>query len=179
MYEIETTPFLKAAAKKSDPEGLIPLPIKVSVLYINAHTLDEEGIYRVSASVSKLNAIKAEFESENKDKYQYPPFSGSSAAGVLVNYIGSLPESLFTTALTHEFITAAEKSGTDTIHKLLLKLPRANLHTLKFLCEHLKLVAQHSEKNKMNIPNLTRCFGPDYNKILQVLISDTSVFPAN
>lgn len=70
--------------RKSDPQQLIPLPIKKSIMYINEHgnvnifiifqmqnyvtfrwktALDEEGIYRVSAGVAKIKRIRHEFDS--------------------------------------------------------------------------------------------------------------------
>jgi len=136
--------------RKSDPQQLIPLPIKKSIMYINDHgisnflsimkrngviifswatALDDEGIYRVSAGVAKLKKIRQEFDSGYNIKpltmfttvfdrffldkagrgnqFEYPPFSGYEAAGIVINYIGSLPESLFTNELIKKFNEAA------------------------------------------------------------------------
>jgi hypothetical protein len=169
---------LELAAKKSDPQQLIPLPIKKSIMYINDHALDDEGIYRVSAGVAKLKKIRQEFDSGRGNQFEYPPFSGYEAAGIVINYIGSLPESLFTNELIKKFNEAAEREDKEMMKKLLLQLPKTNLETVRFICEHLAVVAQHSAHNKMNIPNLARCFGPDYNKVLTFLIvSGSELFP--
>jgi hypothetical protein len=167
---------LEVAAKRSDPDGLIPLPIKKSILYINDQALDEEGIYRVSAAVSKIRRIREEFDSGRGNDFAFRPSSGSDAAGIVVNFIGNLPEPLFTAALNNEFVTASERNDLNQLKALIARLPPCNLETLRLLCQHLYLVSQHSDKNKMDVPNLARCFGPEYNKVLSVLIGNTSLF---
>lgn len=92
-----------------------------------------------------------------------------------------------------------DKEDKEMMRNLLQQLPKPNLETIRLICEHLAVVAQvcdisifyfwslktqnqwtlltntlcsqHSVHNKMNIPNLARCFGPDYNKIFTFLIT--------
>ncbi|KFU84779.1 RHG23 protein, partial [Turnix velox] len=47
-----------------------------------------------------------------------------------------------------------------TLRKLIRDLPGHYYETLKFLVGHLKTIADHSEKNKMEPRNLALVFGP-------------------
>ena len=46
------------------------------------------------------------------------------------------------------------------LHETLSKLPRENLCTLHFLVDHLNIVQQREEQNKMNASNLAIVFWP-------------------
>eukprot|EP00066_Takifugu_rubripes_P027071 XP_011616337.1 PREDICTED: rho GTPase-activating protein 23-like isoform X1 [Takifugu rubripes] len=63
-----------------------------------------------------------------------------------------------------DFIDANRIEDADnrlkTLNKLIQGLPDHYYHTLKFLVGHLKRVAEHSEKNKMEPRNLALVFGP-------------------
>ena len=47
-----------------------------------------------------------------------------------------------------------------TVRPIIRRLPPAHFHTLKYLCEHLLNVSQHSSRNQMTMENLAIVFAP-------------------
>lgn len=56
--------------------------------------------------------------------------------------------------------TREEIFRVKSIAHLVNQLPTNNRNLLKFVIKHLKKVAEHSEKSKMGVPNLSVVFGP-------------------
>ncbi|XP_057686965.1 PH_BCR_vertebrate and RhoGAP_Bcr domain-containing protein isoform X1 [Corythoichthys intestinalis] len=143
----------------------VPLIVRQCVEEIERRGMEEVGIYRVSGVATEIQALKAAFESNNKDVSVFMrDMDVNAIAGTLKLYFRELPEPLFTDELYPNFSGGIALS--DTVAKescmlnLLLSLPEPNLVTFLFLLDHLKRVAENESYNKMSLHNLATVFGP-------------------
>lgn len=85
-------------------------------------------------------------------------------SSLLKSFLRKLPDPLLTSEHYQEFINAAADPDPDKalekIKALIQDLPEINYETLRFLICHLRKVADHSEKNRMETRNLAIVFGP-------------------
>eukprot|EP01102_Stenamoeba_stenopodia_P003312 TRINITY_DN1325_c0_g1_i1.p1 TRINITY_DN1325_c0_g1~~TRINITY_DN1325_c0_g1_i1.p1 ORF type:complete len:937 (-),score=215.34 TRINITY_DN1325_c0_g1_i1:57-2867(-) len=122
------------------------------------------GIFRQSASVAEVEAIKKLYESGKEiewNNYQDP----HTVANVLLTYLLRLPEPLLCFDLYDSFIAAEEyvvdeESRLNFLRKLLDTLPQGYRIILERLIGLLSLVAQRANENKMTANNLAIVFGP-------------------
>ncbi|KAK2902500.1 PH_BCR_vertebrate and RhoGAP_Bcr domain-containing protein [Channa argus] len=143
----------------------IPLIVRQCVEEIERRGMDEVGIYRVSGVATDIQALKAAFDSNNKDvSVMMREMDVNAIAGTLKLYFRELPEPLFTDELYPNFAGGIALS--DSVAKescmlnLLLSLPEPNLVTFLFLLDHLKRVTENESVNKMSLHNLATVFGP-------------------
>uniref|UniRef100_A0A1A8RC59 Breakpoint cluster region n=2 Tax=Nothobranchius rachovii TaxID=451742 RepID=A0A1A8RC59_9TELE len=143
----------------------VPLIVRQCVEEIERRGMEEVGIYRVSGVATDIQALKAAFDSNNKDvSVMMREMDVNAIAGTLKLYFRELPEPLFTDELYPNFAGGIALS--DSVAKescmlnLLLSLPEPNLVTFLFLLDHLKRVAENESVNKMSFHNLATVFGP-------------------
>ncbi|XP_031158049.1 PH_BCR_vertebrate and RhoGAP_Bcr domain-containing protein isoform X1 [Sander lucioperca] len=143
----------------------VPLIVRQCVEEIERRGMDEVGIYRVSGVATDIQALKAAFDSNNRDvSVMMREMDVNAIAGTLKLYFRELPEPLFTDELYPNFAGGIALS--DSVAKescmlnLLLSLPEPNLVTFVFLLDHLKRVAENESINKMSLHNLATVFGP-------------------
>lgn len=143
----------------------VPLIVRQCVEEIERRGMEEVGIYRVSGVATDIQALKAAFDSNNKDvSIMMREMDVNAIAGTLKLYFRELPEPLFTDELYPNFAGGIALS--DSVAKescmlnLLLSLPEPNLVTFLFLLDHLKRVTENESINKMSLHNLATVFGP-------------------
>ncbi|XP_042276948.1 PH_BCR_vertebrate and RhoGAP_Bcr domain-containing protein [Thunnus maccoyii] len=143
----------------------VPLIVRQCVEEIERRGMEEVGIYRVSGVATDIQALKAAFDSNNKDvSVMMREMDVNAIAGTLKLYFRELPEPLFTDELYPNFAGGIALS--DSVAKescmlnLLLSLPEPNLVTFIFLLDHLKRVTENESINKMSLHNLATVFGP-------------------
>uniref|UniRef100_A0A3P8RU43 BCR activator of RhoGEF and GTPase n=1 Tax=Amphiprion percula TaxID=161767 RepID=A0A3P8RU43_AMPPE len=143
----------------------VPLIVRQCVEEIERRGMEEVGIYRVSGVATDIQALKAAFDSNNKDvSIMMREMDVNAIAGTLKLYFRELPEPLFTDELYPNFAGGIALS--DSVAKescmvnLLLSLPEPNLVTFLFVLDHLKRVAENEGINKMSLHNLATVFGP-------------------
>ncbi|XP_076587006.1 breakpoint cluster region protein isoform X1 [Chaetodon auriga] len=143
----------------------VPLIVRQCVEEIERRGMEEVGIYRVSGVATDIQALKAAFDSNNKDvSVMMREMDVNAIAGTLKLYFRELPEPLFTDELYPNFAGGIALS--DSVAKescmlnLLLSLPEPNLVTFLFLLDHLKRVTENESVNKMSLHNLATVFGP-------------------
>ncbi|XP_072770364.1 breakpoint cluster region protein-like [Nerophis lumbriciformis] len=143
----------------------VPLIVRQCVEEIERRGMEEVGIYRVSGVATDIQALKAAFDSNNKDvSVMMRDMDVNAIAGTLKLYFRELPEPLFTDEMYPNF--SGGVALCDTVAKescmlnLLLSLPEPNLVTFLFLLDHLKRVSEKECVNKMSLHNLATVFGP-------------------
>ncbi|XP_031704806.1 breakpoint cluster region protein [Anarrhichthys ocellatus] len=143
----------------------VPLIVRQCVEEIERRGMDEVGIYRVSGVATDIQALKAAFDSNNRDvSVMMREMDVNAIAGTLKLYFRELPEPLFTDDLYPNFAGGIALS--DCVAKescmlnLLLSLPEPNLVTFLFVLDHLKRVTENESINKMSLHNLATVFGP-------------------
>ncbi|KAF7643466.1 hypothetical protein LDENG_00239020 [Lucifuga dentata] len=143
----------------------VPLVVEMCCGVVEASGLEYTGIYRVpgnNAMVSNLQEHLNKGLDMNSAEERWQDLNVISS--LLKSFFRKLPEPLFTDDKYSDFIDANRMEDADerlkTMKKLIHGLPDHYYHTLRFLVSHLKKVADHSEKNKMEPRNLALVFGP-------------------
>uniref|UniRef100_A0A8C6WZD3 Si:dkey-91m11.5 n=1 Tax=Neogobius melanostomus TaxID=47308 RepID=A0A8C6WZD3_9GOBI len=143
----------------------VPLIVRQCVEEIERRGMEEVGIYRVSGVATDIQALKAAFDTNNKDvSLMMRDMDVNAIAGTLKLYFRELPEPLFTDELFPNFAGGIALSDSvareSCMLNLLLSLPEPNLVTFVFILDHLKRVAENESINKMSLHNLATVFGP-------------------
>ncbi|XP_071761255.1 breakpoint cluster region protein isoform X3 [Centroberyx gerrardi] len=143
----------------------VPYIVRQCLEEIERRGMEEVGIYRVSGVATDIQALKAAFDTNNKDvSVMMSEMDVNAIAGTLKLYFRELPEPLFTDELYPNFaggITLSDSVAKEScMLNLLLSLPEPNLVTFLFLLDHLKRVAEKESVNKMSLHNLATVFGP-------------------
>ncbi|XP_056222711.1 rho GTPase-activating protein 23-like isoform X4 [Seriola aureovittata] len=143
----------------------VPLIVEMCCGVVETTGLEYTGIYRVpgnNAMVSNLQEHLNKGMDINTAEERWQDLNVISS--LLKSFFRKLPEPLFTDDKYNDFIDANRIEDAEdrlkTMKKLIHDLPDHYYHTLKFLVGHLKRVADHSEKNKMEPRNLALVFGP-------------------
>ncbi|XP_076851819.1 rho GTPase-activating protein 23 isoform X2 [Brachyhypopomus gauderio] len=144
----------------------IPLIVETCcVLVEEMGGLDTMGIYRVPGNNAVVTSLQEQLNkgsdiNTTEERWQ----DLNVVSSLLKSFFRKLPEPLFTDDKYNNFIEANRMQNPSdrlkTLKKLIHDLPDYYFHTLKFLIGHLKTVADHSEKNKMEPRNLALVFGP-------------------
>ncbi|XP_011403146.1 PREDICTED: rho GTPase-activating protein 29-like [Amphimedon queenslandica] len=146
--------------------GSIPLIVQQSVAFIERHSLDSEGIYRLSGATSKVLDLKEKFN-EGEPVHWNELNDCHIVTGSVKLYFRELPNPLITYDVYPLVIQAVkdfkddDESFNSNVRQILHKeLPRSHYETLQFFVQHLNLVAKHSDMNKMKSHNLAVVFAP-------------------
>jgi hypothetical protein len=150
------------AAERSDPNGLVPLPILIATEWLNKRGCKEEGLYRIPGSKDAVSKLVASFD--RGEKVSIPEqFHAGNLASLVVQYLKRLPESLFTDSHSEVFERLSADSSKDTatrvgmMKKLLSLIPPCNVATIRLLIFHLRNVSLHAEENQMTATKLSMC----------------------
>ncbi|KAM4027707.1 rho GTPase-activating protein 21 isoform 5-T5 [Anomaloglossus baeobatrachus] len=144
----------------------VPLIVDICCKLIEERGLENTGIYRVPGNNAAIASMQEELNKGftdidlEDDKWR----DLNVISSLLKSFFRKLPEPLFTNDKYNDFIEANRKEDPKerliTLKRLIHELSDHHYETLKFLCTHLKTVAENSEKNKMEPRNLAIVFGP-------------------
>uniref|UniRef100_A0A3Q1JSP2 Rho GTPase activating protein 23a n=1 Tax=Anabas testudineus TaxID=64144 RepID=A0A3Q1JSP2_ANATE len=143
----------------------IPMIVEICCGLVEDMGLEYTGIYRVPGNNAMVSMLQEQLNkgvdiNPAEEKWQ----DLNVVSSLLKSFFRKLPEPLFTNDKYNDFIDANRlENASDrlkTMKKLIRDLPDYYYHTLKFLVSHLKTVADHSDKNKMEPRNLALVFGP-------------------
>ncbi|KAM4716202.1 rho GTPase-activating protein 23-like isoform 3-T3 [Anableps anableps] len=143
----------------------VPQIVEMCCGVVEATGLEYTGIYRVPGNNAMVSSLQEHLNKGldiNTAEERWQDLNVISS--LLKSFFRKLPEPLFTDDKYNDFIDANRIEDAEdrlkTMKKLIRDLPDNYYHTLKFLVGHLKRVADHSEKNKMEPRNLALVFGP-------------------
>ncbi|XP_029912813.1 rho GTPase-activating protein 23 isoform X3 [Myripristis murdjan] len=143
----------------------IPMIVEICCGLVEEMGLEYTGIYRVPGNNAMVSTLQDQLNkgvdiNPTEEKWQ----DLNVVSSLLKSFFRKLPEPLFTDDKYNDFIDANRMENASdrlkTMKKLIRDLPDHYYHTLKFLICHLKTVADHSDKNKMEPRNLALVFGP-------------------
>ncbi|KAJ8414291.1 hypothetical protein AAFF_G00051610 [Aldrovandia affinis] len=143
----------------------IPLIVEICCGLVEDMGLEYTGIYRVPGNNAVVSSLQEQLNkgvdiNPTEEKWQ----DLNVISSLLKSFFRKLPEPLFTDDKYNDFIDANRmedaRDRLKTMKKLIHDLPDHYYHTLKFLVGHLKTIADHAEKNKMEPRNLALVFGP-------------------
>ncbi|KAL6066756.1 Rho GTPase activating protein 24 [Balamuthia mandrillaris] len=163
---------LADAARRSDPEGLVPAPIRVCINFIEKRGLTEPCIYQSAASRSFITKYRTLFDAGQEVVFE-DHTDPLEVAGLVNVFFKEVPDSLWTEELKPEFIKLGEqKEGVnpEQLKELVNQLPMVNYETVRYLIWNLARIVEHKDKNKMSVESLAACWGPSWVKILPPLI---------
>ncbi|KAL4648601.1 rho GTPase-activating protein 44-like [Arapaima gigas] len=142
----------------------IAFPIEACVTMLLECGLQEEGLFRVAPSASKLKKLKASLDCGVLDVQEYSA-DPHAIAGALKSYLRELPEPLMTFDLYEEWIQASNIQDQDKRLQALLiaceKLPKANGNNFRYLIKFLAKLNEYQDVNKMTAGNIAIVLGPN------------------
>ncbi|KAK0137572.1 Rho GTPase-activating protein 44 [Merluccius polli] len=142
----------------------IAFPIEACVTMLLECGMQEEGLFRVAPSASKLKKLKASLDCGVLDVQEYSA-DPHAIAGALKSYLRELPEPLMTFELYDEWIQSSNIQDQDKrLQDLLLtceKLPPANANNFKYLIKFLSKLTEYQDDNKMTPGNIAIVLGPN------------------
>ncbi|XP_031750258.1 rho GTPase-activating protein 44 isoform X5 [Xenopus tropicalis] len=142
----------------------IAFPIEACVTMLLECGMQEEGLFRVAPSASKLKKLKAALDCCVVDVAEYSA-DPHAIAGALKSYLRELPEPLMTFELYEEWIQASNVQEQDKRLQALWnaceKLPKANYNNLKYVIKFLAKLTEYQDANKMTPSNMAIVLGPN------------------
>ncbi|XP_041633577.1 rho GTPase-activating protein 44 isoform X5 [Cheilinus undulatus] len=142
----------------------IAFPIEACVTMLLECGMQEEGLFRVAPSASKLKKLKASLDCGVLDVQEYSS-DPHAIAGALKSYLRELPEPLMTTELYDEWIQASNIQDMDKRLQALMaaceKLPTDNLNNFRYLIKFLAKLTEYQDANKMTPGNMAIVLGPN------------------
>ncbi|XP_035852619.1 rho GTPase-activating protein 44 isoform X5 [Sander lucioperca] len=142
----------------------IAFPIEACVTVLLECGMQEEGLFRVAPSASKLKKLKASLDCGVLDVQEYSA-DPHAIAGALKSYLRELPEPLMTTELYDEWIQASNIQDMDKRLQALLaaceKLPTDNANNFRYLIKFLAKLSDYQDENKMTPGNMAIVLGPN------------------
>ncbi|XP_060540271.1 rho GTPase-activating protein 21 isoform X3 [Pantherophis guttatus] len=144
----------------------IPRIVEICCKLVEERGLQYTGIYRVPGNNVAISNMQEELNKGMTDiDLQDDKWRDLNViSSLLKSFLRKLPEPLFTNERYAAFIDANRREDPverlKTLKSLIRDLPEHHYETLKFLCAHLRNVAEHSEENKMEPRNLAIVFGP-------------------
>ncbi|KAI7883258.1 RhoGAP-domain-containing protein [Lichtheimia hyalospora FSU 10163] len=159
VFGIPLEDAIRVAKVKDEYE--IPAIVYRCIDYLEAkNAIQEEGIYRLSGSASKIRSLKAKFNEEgdvdllNAEEY----YDIHAVSGLLKMWFRELPGNVLTNELLKEFLNVMDLiDRRERIHelgRLVSLLPLANYTLLRTLSVHLIRVVQNAGQNKMTMRNV-------------------------
>ncbi|XP_066483041.1 rho GTPase-activating protein 23 [Tiliqua scincoides] len=144
----------------------VPLIVEACCKVVEDKGLEYMGIYRVPGNNAVVSSLQEQLNKGSTEiNLQDERWQDLNViSSLLKSFFRKLPEPLFTDDKYNDFIEANRIEDASermkTLRKLIRDLPGHYYETLKFLVGHLKTIADHSEKNKMEPRNLALVFGP-------------------
>ncbi|KAJ8390691.1 hypothetical protein AAFF_G00100710 [Aldrovandia affinis] len=142
----------------------IAFPIEACVTMLLECGMQEEGLFRVAPSASKLKKLKASLDCGVLDVQEYSA-DPHAIAGALKSYLRELPEPLMTFELYEDWIQASNIQDQDKRLQALLsaceKLPKANGNNFRYLIKFLAKLNEYQDANKMSPGNIAIVLGPN------------------
>ncbi|XP_026735350.1 ralA-binding protein 1 isoform X1 [Trichoplusia ni] len=152
-----------------DDTGL-PLVVRDSIDYLQAHGLKSNLIYRQEPDKIKLQQLKKLF-TDRGPTFPYH-WDVPVACAMLKGFISELPDSILTQELHGQFEQAtaiAEPQREATMLALIAKLPPPNYSLLGWLMRHFECVVANEQSNHANIQTIATAMSPALNMSLNLL----------
>lgn len=142
----------------------IALVIEKCACCLLTYGMDEEGLFRITGSASKIKKLKSAFNAGIVDmtEYEHDPHT---VASTLKLYLRELPEPLMTFTLYEEWMRATSIADTNArlqaLWQVVNSLPEPNRDNLRYVVKFLAKLATNSERNKMTSQNIAIVIAPN------------------
>ncbi|XP_052744388.1 ralA-binding protein 1 [Bicyclus anynana] len=152
-----------------DDTGL-PLVVRDSIDFLQAHGLKSNQIYRAEPDKIKLQQLRKLF-TDRGPTFPYH-WDVAVACAMLKSFISELPDSILTQELHGQFEQAtaiAEPQKEATMVALVSKLPACNHSLLGWLMRHFEQVLANEQTNHASLQTIATAMGPALNMSLNLL----------
>uniref|UniRef100_A0A0X3PUR6 Breakpoint cluster region protein n=1 Tax=Schistocephalus solidus TaxID=70667 RepID=A0A0X3PUR6_SCHSO len=142
------------------PSGVcVPIIVSTCAEEIERRGLTEEGIYRISGSLSSVNYLKDQFNRDvDTAVKQLADYDVNVLTSLLKAFFRGLPEPLIKSNEFVAFVNALEIADDGErirmLNRTLASLPKPRRDTFQYLLCHLVRVSEHESSNKMSLSNL-------------------------
>uniref|UniRef100_A0A2K5PBR7 Rho GTPase activating protein 1 n=1 Tax=Cebus imitator TaxID=2715852 RepID=A0A2K5PBR7_CEBIM len=176
---------LQHLQEKNPEQEPIPIVLRETVAYLQAHALTTEGIFRRSANTQVVREVQQKYNMGLPvDFNQYNELH--LPAVILKTFLRELPEPLLTFDL-YPHVVCCGLAGLDIDEsqrvavtlQVLQTLPEENYRVLRFLTAFLVQISAHSDQNKMTNTNLAVVFGPNLLWAKDAAITLKAINPIN
>lgn len=141
-----------------------PAVVVRTLEYLNAHGLEEEGLYRVPGSSETIKRLKAAFDSQGDLVLESIPrrefvhgLQIADVASLFKQFLRDLPAPMITQIVVARL--EAHLGEPQLLREVIsAELDAYEFYLLSMLCHHLIAVNAHSAKNKMDTHNLSIVF---------------------
>ena len=139
--------------------------------YLNYYC-ETEGLFRVPGSAPQIKRLLRKFDTElDVDLFALEDLHDiNNVASMLKSWLRDLPTEIMPKKIQHELAAKLAKQNPDyqkmgqtatkELRDTLSALPPFNYYLLFAITCHLSLILQHTDKNKMDLNNLSICVGP-------------------
>ncbi|KAI9495249.1 hypothetical protein BDB00DRAFT_259047 [Zychaea mexicana] len=169
-YARSTVGYVDEDAIKHRRAGIIPLVVAKCGSFLKAHALQTEGIFRISGSTKRINALQAIFD-DPKESYglnlNWLGYTAHDASTALRRYLNKLPEPVIPHAFYKDFRNVMSDNHYHSLEErieafqhLIQHLPIPHQHLLLYMLDLLSLFASNAAETKMDAANLAVVFAP-------------------
>jgi len=145
----------------------IPLLVEHCCTVIEERGKEVVGIYRVPGNAATYQALQIELDTKEPEDIDWADEKWhelNNIGSLLKLFLRKLEEPVIPTSMYSKFIQSNRlpipTERLKTMKQLIKSLPDYHNETLQFLIRHLKVIADHSDENKMEPTNLAIVFGP-------------------
>ncbi|TEA34030.1 hypothetical protein DBR06_SOUSAS2310135, partial [Sousa chinensis] len=167
--------------EKNPEQEPIPLVLRETVAYLQAHALTTEGIFRRSANTQVVREVQQKYNMGLPvDFDQYNELH--LPAVILKTFLRELPEPLLTFDLYSHvvgFLNIDESQRVEATLQAFQMLPEENYLVLRFLTAFLVQISALCDQNKMTNTNLAVVFGPNLLWAKDAAITLKAINPIN
>ncbi|OXA56198.1 Rho GTPase-activating protein 44 [Folsomia candida] len=145
----------------------IAYPLELCVCGLLETALEEEGLFRIAGSTSKVKKLKSAFDATLMDlEALLTEFCDPHViANALKCYLRELPEPLLTFPLYSDWMNAIRIQDStqrqEALWVVLKKLPTPNYDNLRYLVKFLRELSNHQDANKMSPANIAIVIAPN------------------
>ncbi|KAI7882797.1 Rho GTPase activation protein [Mucor mucedo] len=186
-YAKTTVGYIDEDNIKHTKAGAIPIIVAKCGSFLKKNALDVEGIFRISGSAKRVNALEFQFDQSTSSyglDLNWEGYTVHDAASLFRRYLNRLPDPVIPFQYYQQFRDVMSSNPPkdteqriELFQKLIQSLEPAHQHLLLYLLDFLNLFATAEAETKMDIPNLAAVFSPgilrhpDHNTPIQYKIS--------
>lgn len=139
--------------------------IKECISALHEYGLEEEGLFRIAGSASKVKKLKAAFNSSHGPVLtSEEDIDVHVIASILKLYLRELPEPLMCSDLYNEWLQTLQKSPDQRLSSLrdvINKMPKFYRQNLRYLIKFLAKLSESADVNKMSASNISLVMAPN------------------
>ncbi|XP_065052991.1 uncharacterized protein LOC135682158 isoform X2 [Rhopilema esculentum] len=169
--EVQATGYTFGLSLEKCPPGkeneFVPVIIEHCCKVVESKGLDYLGIYRVPGNAAAVQLLQDELDNKEPEAINFEEEKWNdlnNIGSLLKSFLRKLPEPLIPKEMYSKFIDANREEDSNerlrSLRHLIRTLPDYHNQTLRYLINHLRLIADHSDSNRMEPKNLAIVFGP-------------------